>query len=125
VLLSPNVRKRRTATGKLPPDIVVQVKEDFRAEASQALMMLTQSLPQAARVIRCLVFLANGDLQLLSSLMTAADPLDVIFWAEYVNHAADRPKRVRDLRRPFPHAGERSLPADVARFLRRSRSRRT
>jgi hypothetical protein len=115
------MRKRQDGQVTFPPDLVAYVHKEFGAEASEALAMLASSLPEAQRVLRCVVFLAKGNLEELSKLMTAAktDYRDVIFWAEYVNHEAPNPKRVRDFNRPLV-CSESPLPPERGPGRRRA-----
>jgi hypothetical protein len=116
---------RQADQARFAPDILAQVQKDFGAEAGKALALLARALPEAQRVLRCIVFLAKGNLEELSSLMTAAatDYRDVIFWAEYVDHEAPHPRQVRDFNRSFLNA-ESTLPVKRAPRNGRRRKRR-
>jgi len=108
---------------ELLPDILARVQKDFGADTGRALALLKLSVPETPRVLRCVVFLANGDLKELAAHLrnAATDYRDVIFWAEYVDHAKLNPKRVRDFNRVFPSATSLGASAKVAR---KSKSRR-
>jgi len=114
---------RREGKIKLLPDILAKVQKDFGADAGQALALLSLSVPETPRVLRCVLFLANGDLKQLAFYVrvAAGDYRDVIFWAEYVDHEKLNPKRVRDFNRAFPSAS--SLGAS-AKVVRKSKSKR-
>jgi hypothetical protein len=119
----------------LTKDILVQIQKDFGPQsvaASQLLQNQTEFYSESLRVLRCIVFLAEGDIDLLPKFINSAksDYRDVIFWAEYINHDAKNPAQVRDFNKPFGQhelktivhskQGER-LPADVKRFLNRKK----
>jgi len=55
------------------------------------------------------IFLAQRDASRVPSLLEAArdDYRDVILWAEYRDHAASNPKRLRDFSKPFLHAARK------------------
>ncbi len=119
----------------LPPDVVVRIQVDFGARAAEATHVLESRADianETARVFRCVVFLAQGDLDRLVQLaeQASADYRDVIFWAEYVDHDAASPRRVRDFNRQFglpggePDTTTPRLPADVRRFFDRKRAAR-
>lgn len=116
----------------LPSDIVAEVQKAFGATAEAALGQLVGFLPavlqwtpstgEATRILRCVVALAEGDIQRLSDFLKAAagDYRDVIFWAEYTNLDAPHPRRIRDFSRPFPQDGSR-LPIEVKPDFKRKR----
>jgi hypothetical protein len=119
----------------LPPDIIARIKQEFgarSAEATNVLQSRSAIATETGRVLRCIVFLAEGDLGRLAQLAEHAstDYRDVIFWAEYVNHEAASPRRVRDFNRQFGTQGREHdtrtprLPADVRRFFDRQRAAR-
>jgi len=92
---------------KLPADIEVQIEQDFGQQSDQVRELLLWYLKtvdkEADRVLRCIVFLAKGNLNTLREMIAAAqlDYRDVIFWAEYADHASKNPVQVRDFNRPF------------------------
>ncbi|HEX2660199.1 MAG TPA: hypothetical protein VHU40_18075 [Polyangia bacterium] len=91
---------------KLPADIDAQIEKQFGPAAAQVRTLFEAhdgAFPEAARVARCVLFLAKQDVARVSSLLDSAraDYRDVIFWAEYTDHAADRPKHVRDFGKSF------------------------
>jgi hypothetical protein len=118
---------------RLAKDIRVRVSEEFGASAGKAIEILenvTSPLTERVRTLRCIVFLAEGDLRLLPLLIdqALADYRDVIFWAEYRGWENERPRRIRDFGRPFGKhalvstgsAGDKArLPSDVRRFFER------
>ena len=55
------------------------------------------------RVLRCVLFLAEGSLEKLNNYIEIAktDYRDVIFFAEYTEHDKKHPKQIRDFNRPF------------------------
>lgn len=84
-------------------DIEARVAADFasadRGEALGLLELLKTELGCHSRVLRCVLFLARGDLSCLARYADTAraDWRDVIYWAEY--DQADR--QVRDFNQPF------------------------
>ena len=60
---------------------------------------------ESPRVVRCVLFLANGDFAELAKMREAArrDYRDVIWWAEY-DHPSNPEKRLRDFDQPFSTA---------------------
>lgn len=88
----------------LPPDIAARLAAQFPADGGAIALSYLNAIPQVTpRVARCVVHLANGNLAHLADYAEAAtlDPRDVIFWAEYEDHDADRPRLVRDMEQPF------------------------
>jgi hypothetical protein len=87
------------------PDIVARIATDFpaadRAEALRLLELLASEVGGQPRVLRCVLFLARGDLARLAHNADRArsDWRDVIYWAEY----DEQDRRVRDFDRPFPN----------------------
>lgn len=89
-------------------DVKLKISNDFRHKAPEAERILREAAERndhvnQDRIIRCVIFLAAGDLnRLVSILETAAqDPRDVIFLAEYVDREQLHPKRVRDFNKTF------------------------
>lgn len=90
----------------LARDIWGKVNRDFETpeEAALALSVLNDFVEQnrelsSDRILRCIVFLANGDLDRLEEALDLAirDYRDLIVRAEY----NEKNERVRDLNRPF------------------------
>jgi hypothetical protein len=122
---------------KLAKDILVRVTEEFGACAGKAIELLEavpSPLTERVRTLRCIVFLAEGDLRLLPLLVehAFADYRDIIFWAEYRDWESERPQRIRNFGRPFgkhalvvlgPTGDKARLPSDVRRSFRRKRRR--
>ncbi len=84
-------------TSELPDDVIARIEADFaeprRAEVTEALLGLPETTREQARVARCVLFVADGDL-------AHTDYRDAIVAAEY-----DREdRRLRDLSRPFGEA---------------------
>ena len=87
-------------------DIWGKVNKDFETpeEAALALSVLADFVVQnqelsSDRIVRCIVFVANGDLTRLEKAIDLAkeDYRDLIVWAEY----NEKNERVRDLTNPF------------------------
>ena len=87
-------------------DIRHRIARDFRPADARALLSNIAAQRAAApdvffdRVVRCVVYVANGDLPTAERAiaMALADWRDLIVWAEYDNKFADR---LRDLSVPF------------------------
>lgn len=99
---------------KFKDDIQRQIELDFNDLSDKAFEMLSDAISKTDylktdRVIRCIVFLANGDLKELRRYIDVAkfDTRDVMFWAEYNNrddfHNA---KRIRDFNKTFDKCTE-------------------
>jgi hypothetical protein len=87
-------------------DIWGRVNKDFETpeEAALALSVLADFVDQnqelaSDRILRCIVFVAQGDLNRLEKAIGLAkeDYRDLIVWAEY----SEKSERVRDLTNPF------------------------
>ena len=90
----------------LARDTWVKVNKDFETpeEAALALSVLADFMDQnqelsSDRILRCIVFVANGDLNRLEKAIDLAreDYRDLIVWAEY----DEKNERVRDFSNPF------------------------
>lgn len=101
---------------KLAYDIVQKIEKDFDASSVEVISLLyTELLTEdylksstivscnIDRIIRCIIFLANKNIDKLTKYINdaRADARDVMFWAEYENLPDPHPKRVRDFREPF------------------------
>lgn len=90
-------------------DIKARIQTDFGENADKATTMLFDAINKVDylktdRVIRSIVFLANGDLTDLSKLIETAsfDTRDVMLWAEYEKLSGDlNYKRKRDFNKTF------------------------
>jgi hypothetical protein len=90
-------------------DIKVKIHTDFGANANKATIMLIDAINKVYylktdRVIRCIIFLAKGNLIDLSKYIETAtfDTRDVMLWAEYEKLNGDlNYKRSRDFNKTF------------------------
>jgi hypothetical protein len=90
-------------------DIKGKIQTDFGKNANNAMTMLIDAINKVDylktdRVIRCIIFLAKGNLTDLEKYIENAifDTRDVMFWAEYEGlKENEKPKRVRDLNKNF------------------------
>ncbi|MES2796123.1 MAG: hypothetical protein V4683_09165 [Bacteroidota bacterium] len=90
-------------------DINERIKTDFGENASKAATMLIDAIKKVDylktdRVIRCIIFLAKGNLTDLNKYIETAtfDTRDVMLWAEYEGlKENEKPKRVRDFNKNF------------------------
>lgn len=90
----------------LAQDIVEKVDQDYKTpdEAALALSVLADFIEEnrelsSDRILRCIVFVANGDLDTLDKAMELAktDYRDLIVWAEYDENF----EQIRDTSIPF------------------------
>ena len=90
-------------------DIVERINTDFGENAINATAILSDAITnvdylKTDRVIRCIIFLAKGNLTDLNRYIETAtyDTRDVMLWAEYVGlKENEKPKRVRDFNKTF------------------------
>ncbi len=77
---------------------------DYPGETSFEVMRLVEALECSARVLRSIVYLAAGNFEDLERFARASeiDWRDVVFWAEYEDHSAESPRRVRSMEEPLP-----------------------
>lgn len=90
-------------------DIQQRIKHDFNDSADKAIDILGNAILKTDylktdRVIRCIVFLANGDLNKLKKFIDNAilDTRDVMLWAEYEEQEGNfNFKRIRNFNKTF------------------------
>ena len=90
-------------------DIVKRIKTDFGEESGKALKALYDAVKKTDYletdiVIRCIIFLANGNIEDLNKYIDAAriDTRDVMLWAEYEYLGSDSNyKRLHDFNKTF------------------------
>lgn len=90
-------------------DIVDRINTDFGESANKATAMLIDAITnvdylKTDRVIRCIIFLAKGNLTDLNRFIENAtyDTRDVMLWAEYEGlKENEKPKRVREFNKTF------------------------
>ena len=90
-------------------DIIARINTDFGESAKEAKTMLIDTITRidylkTDRVIRCIIFLANGNLTDLNKYIEIAtlDTRDVMLWAEYEKLNDDfQYKRMRDFNNTF------------------------
>jgi hypothetical protein len=96
--------------GDIPDDIRDRVVRDFGPERADAvyrdlLDRIPDGLPNGTRPrhLRCVLFLANGDLAALDRAIELClqDPRDAILHAEYSTDSPADPVRLRDFAKPF------------------------
>lgn len=85
-----------------PEDIHAKIARDFKRNAAAASEMIEAHLiddPTGDRVLRCVLFVASGNLSELEQCLKLAqlDYRDMIVAAEYDEHM----KQVRDFNNPF------------------------
>ena len=88
---------------EIPEDVWARLLRDYPGETNFEAMRLIEALDCDARVLRSIVYLAAGDFEELARFARASeiDWRDVVFWAEYDDHAAEHPRRVRSMEEPF------------------------
>jgi len=90
-------------------DIEKRIETDLDESADKVKSVLISAIEKtnylkSDRVIRCIIFLAKGNLTDLDNYIESAikDTRDVIFWAEYEGlKGKRRPKRIRDFDKSF------------------------
>ena len=90
-------------------DIQQRIILDFQGSVDKANELLTNAISKTEylktdRVVRCILFLANGDLTNLKKYIDEAiiDPRDIMFLAEYENHEGEfNSKRIRNFNKTF------------------------
>jgi hypothetical protein len=90
-------------------DIIARINTDFSESAIKATKILIDAITKVDylktdRVIRCIIFLANGNLTDLDKYIEKAtfDTRDVMLWAEYEKLNGDlNYKRLRDFNKTF------------------------
>ncbi len=90
-------------------DILQKIESDFKESGDKAIELLDRAILKANyirtdRVIRCILFLAKGDLKELNKFIELAisDTRDVMFWAEYeILAESNNYRRVRDFNKTF------------------------
>ncbi|WP_299336150.1 hypothetical protein [uncultured Psychroserpens sp.] len=94
----------------LPEDIRQKIRILFKEDHITAMSIISIFLLNnlhlnIARVIRCIIFLSDGNINTLKKHLEAAksDARDVILWAEYENLEGTDLKRIRDFSEPFNH----------------------
>ena len=86
---------------ELPDDVRRRLQRDFAGETWFEATRLLESLSASPRLLRALLVLARGHYPDLERFARCAeqDWREVLFWAEYEDHDAPQPRRVRDLSR--------------------------
>jgi hypothetical protein len=89
-----------------PADIRDRLGAEYAGETYYEALRQVEHLDLPARVLRSVVFLARGDLDALRRFARCAeqDWREVVFWAEYDDHDAPSPRRVRSMEEPFAAA---------------------
>ncbi|WP_194778652.1 hypothetical protein [Pararhodonellum marinum] len=95
-------------------DINSKIQTDFGQNANKATTILIDAINKVDylktdRVIRCIIFLAKGDLTDLERYIETAtfDTRDVMLWAEYEGlKENENPKRVRDFNKTFTESSK-------------------
>lgn len=90
-------------------DIITRNNADFRENVNKATIMLIDAITKVDylktdRVIRCIIFLAKGNLADMNKYIEAAtfETRDVMLWAEYEKLSGDLNfKRLRDFNNTF------------------------
>jgi hypothetical protein len=90
-------------------DIITRINTDFGENADDATEMLIDAITKVEylktdRIIRCIIFLAKGNLTDLNKYIKTAtfDTRDVMLWAEYEKFKGDMNyKRMRDFNKTF------------------------
>ena len=98
-------------TPRLERDVKVRIRRDFPVEQyNEVRRVLLSYDPDAPRIHRCILHLAEGDFDKLKQAAYDAtmDYRDVIMWAEYEQNGGGwHDDRVRNYNRPFDEAAQR------------------
>ena len=100
------LKRKRDKIEQMPREILGKIEDDFEDDKYQAIEIINGALNATEylrndRIIRCVIFLADKDIQKLKKSIELA-PRDVMYWAEYVNRKSmDNCKRVRDFNKRF------------------------
>jgi DNA polymerase III delta prime subunit len=88
---------------EIPDDVRARLLRDYPGETHFEAIRLIEVLDCTPRVLRAIVYLAAGDFEQLLRFARAAeaDWRDVVFWAEYEEHGAEHPRRVRSMDEPL------------------------
>ena len=93
---------------KLKNDIIEKIENDFLTKKDEVFNLIIEEVNKNSqinhpRIIRCILFLSDGDFfELKHYLKTAiSDPRDVMLYAEYDNTNSLNPNRIRDFNNPF------------------------
>jgi hypothetical protein len=88
---------------EIPEDVRARLLREYPGETSFEATRLVEALNATPRVLRSVVFLAAGDYEQLERFARRAelDWRDVVFWAEYEDHDAEQPRRVRSMEEPL------------------------
>jgi len=94
---------------KFKDDIIAKINTDFEHSSNEANKILIDAIKKVDylktdRVIRCILFLAKGNLTDLAKYIETAtfDTRDVMLWAEYEQlKENENPRRVRDFNKSF------------------------
>ena len=95
-------------------DINARIRTDFGENSSKATTMLLDAINKVEylktdRIIRCIIFLAKGNLTDLNKYIETAtfDTRDVMLWAEYEGlKENEKPKRVRNFNKTFTESSK-------------------
>ena len=97
------LRVDSTAVAEIPDDVRARLLQEYPGETHFEATRLVDALRCSPRVLRSIVFLAGGDFLSLERFARSAelDWRDVVFWAEYEDHDAEQPRRVRSMDDPL------------------------
>ena len=91
----------------MSPDILLKIEHDFGQETGKAIELIEQAIQghsylNSERIVRCIVFIAEGNLDKLKETINFAilDPRDVMVWAEY-SYDQNTLLRIRDFTKTF------------------------
>jgi hypothetical protein len=100
--------------GKLPDDVMYYISQRFADRDQQCVFgLLDQNHLSTPRIMRSVLFLANGSLSLLKHNIEVCrtDLREILTNAEYVIGIAERPMPIRDMSLPF--TDERNLAQEI------------
>ena len=99
-----------TAMARIPEDARARLSAEFADETYFEAMRQLEVLGLPPRLLRSVIHLAGGDLEDLRryARLAESDPERVVFWAEYEDHDAETPRKVRSMSEPFAGPGSGS-----------------
>ena len=110
VIITDSFFKKKPCTIEhMSGDILKKIESDFTNDKNKAIEIINTALEEfenlrSARIIRCIIFMADKDIQQLYRYIDNAStyPRDICIWAEYINKSSfDDRKRVRNFNKKF------------------------
>jgi len=113
--------------GELPDDVLLYIEHRFAVEdQTRAIALLAQDHVQTARIMRSVLYLANGSLSLLEHNIGVCKTnlAEILLNAEYVVGISAEPLPMRDMSLPFTHDGNLGANFTAPGVAKKARRRR-